>query len=489
MFKKIATYSAGLYAITILASVIRVILRSLIAKNLGQEAFGAYSYFTSAQDVGVSLLSFGLVRSLAKYVAASSKDDINYSPIVNSIFFIIIVISIFLTGIALAISNFVEWIWVYILISIGPYALFSIARATMRGQFERNRELLLAFVNVVVQGAGVAVFVIFFPSTQSPVIGLAMGNILVAAGIFFYFFTRDRMSWYFVSIQNSFKSDSFRSLMVLSSPLWLTEILAVIGDQADTLIVQGQLGYAVLAEYGAAFTFIGLLSKPTSVLSRIFLVTFASGHYTDFEKYKQVTSLNSAFISTLGLAATVVAIPLTPIIFTDEYVLAPLLTAILSVSFVFKSIEVLNTAFTIAVDYPQANLYSKLWTLAVYLPAAFILVSNFGVIGAAISNVISWSVYALIHAIYMKKKLPQHAAFTIRHSLIGSFLYTSIVSVVFLVSKLWIVILAVPLYLGVGHMLKLWNLKQAPNLIVKLLPKRVLSKYPFIQNFAEKFNA
>lgn len=477
MFKKIATYSVGLYTVTIFASVIRVILKSYIAKSLGKEAFGTFSYFMSAQTLGVSLIAFGMARSLAKHVAASSKENKEYDSMVSSVLSIIIAISIALTGIAFLILGLVDWIWVWLLINVGPQAIFLIAQSTLRGQFDRNRELTAAFLNVVIQAVGVAAYVFFFPSPKAPVIGFVIANVLIAVGILVYFIYRQRSAWNFSVFHDVYRSAEFKSLLFLSAPLWLTEILAVVSDQADVFIVQGQLGYVVLAEYGAAFTFIGLLSKPTSVLSRIFLVTFAGGFYTDIEKYEQVAAVNSAFISTLGLAATVLAIPLTPIIFGEGYTMAPILTAILSVSFVFKSIEVLNTALTIAIDYPQSNFYSKMWTLLIYIPSAYFLVYHFGVIGAACSNVISWGSYALIHAWYMSKKLPKHATYTIRHSLLGTVLYVSVIAIVLLINQIWFIILAVPLYLGMGHLLRLWDLKQFPSLLMKLLPNRLREKY------------
>jgi O-antigen/teichoic acid export membrane protein len=427
----------------------------------------------SAQDLAVSLVAFGMARSLAKYVASSSKENKEYDSMVSSVLTIIVALSIALTGVALLLLGLVDWLWVWLLINVGPQVIFLIAQSTLRGQFDRNRELTAAVLNVVIQTAGVAVYVFFFPSPKAPVMGFVVANVLIAAGILAYFIYRQRSAWRFSVFHDVYRSAQFKSLLFLSAPLWLTEILAVVSDQADVFIVQGQLGYIVLAEYGAAFTLIGLLSKPTSVLSRIFLVTFAGGFYTDIKKYEQVAAINSAFISTLGLAATVLAIPLTPIIFGVDYTLAPLLTAILSVSFVFKSIEVLNTALTIAIDYPQSNLYSKIWTLIIYIPSAYILVYHFGVIGAACSNVISWGSYALIHAWYMGKKLPDHAAYTVRHSLLGTVLYVSVISIVLLINQIWVIVLAVPLYLGMGHLLQLWDLKQVPGLLMKLKPSRL----------------
>jgi O-antigen/teichoic acid export membrane protein len=262
-------------------------------------------------------------------------------------------------------------------------------------------------------------------------------------------------------------------------PLWFTSVVGMISNQADVFIVEGQLGFEVLAEYAAAFTFIGLLNLPTTVLSRMFLVTFASGYYTDIEKYKRVASTNMAFISTLGLVITALAIPLTPILFTEDYTHAPLLVAILSVAFVFKAVELLNSALTIAMDFPKANLYSKLWTLVLYLPLAFFLVRTFGVYGAAISNVFAWGGYALIHAGYMRKGYGEYARHTYYQTIVGTILYSGVIALAYWVSTYWIVVIALPLYLGLGHLLKLWNLTTFPGLLYKLVPENIAARLPF----------
>jgi O-antigen/teichoic acid export membrane protein len=253
--------------------------------------------------------------------------------------------------------------------------------------------------------------------------------------------------------------------------------MAIIGHQADQFIVTGELGYLPMAEYAAAFAFVGLLNQPISVLSRIFIVTFASGFYLDVEKYRRASSLNMAFISTLGLAVTVVSIPLTPIIFTDDYKLAPTLAAILSVAFVFKAVEVLNTALTIARDYPAANRDSKIWTTVLYVPLAFVFVWQWGVVGAAWSNVLSWGGYALIHAVYMGRRLPEHAAHTYRETILGTLLYGLVIGLMLWLKLGWLGLILIPLYLVVGHAMRLWDLTEAPGLIRRLLPARLAQAF------------
>lgn len=472
MFRKIVSYTAGLYGVTIFAALIRVLLKSFVAKTVGKEALGAYAFFTTAQGLGISLLAFGLTRTLAKHVAAS-KEEAKYGPAVSAIIVLLIGLSVVLVGAAFLLRSHLDWVWVLVLVSVGPATLFQLARAILRGQIDRNREIIAVSLYIGVQCISVALMIMLLAEPRAPVIGAAITNLLMAAATLLYFIRRNPAWWKPARLRQFYISSEFRYLLSLTAPLWITDILAIVGHHADQFIVKGQLGYVSLAEYAAAFTFVGLLDQPLSVLSRIFLVTFASGFYTSVEKYRRMSSLNLAFISTLGLIITALSIPLTSVLFTDEYTLTPTLATILSTAFVFKSVEVLNTALTIAKDYPQANRNSKIWTTALYLPLALFMVSRFGVVGAAWSNVISWGGYALIHALYMQRRLPLHAAHTLRETLLGTILYTGAAWSVWLINTSWFAIVAVPVYLGLGQLLRLWDLTQVPDLAHRLLSRHL----------------
>lgn len=471
MFRRIVGYSVGLYVATLFAALVRVLLKSLVAKVVGKEALGTYAFYTTAQCLGISLLAFGLTRTLTKHVA-TSKEETDYGPVVSAVIVLLVGLSVALAGVAFLLRDHLDWVWVLVLIGIGPATLFQLARATLRGQFDRNREIIAAFLSTGVQGVSVVSMVVVLGDPRAPVIGAVIASLLMAVAAILYFLQRNPAWWKPARLRRCYASTEFRHLLNLAAPLWITDVLAIVGHQADQFIVKGQLGYLHLAEYAAAFTFIGLLSQPLSVLSRTFLVTFASGFYTSVEKYRRVSSFNLACISTLGLAVTVLSIPLVPVIFTEEYRLAPTLVTILSTAFVFKSVEVLNTALTIAQDYPQANRNSKIWTTVLYLPLAFFMVSRFGVVGAAWSNVISWGGYALIHALYMRRRLPMHAAHTFRETILGTILYMGVVWSVWLMNVGWFALLAIPAYLGLGHLLRLWDLNQVPNLARRLLSHR-----------------
>ncbi len=472
MLKKLFSYSAGLYIVSLFASVMHILVKSLIAKTMDKEALGAYAYYTTVIVLVSSVVAFGLKRSLAKHVAAN-REESSFAPVVSLLVGFGLVVSLLLSALGVALQGWIDWVYVLVLISVGPYTLFDLARSALRGQFDQRREIFLAALGVVVQTISVVLFVLVSRNARAPVWGLALSNIVLAVGVAIYFIQRYRRYWHRNQLWQIAHSSGFNSLLLLSTPLWITDILDIVGHQSDQLILQGKLGFSAMAEYAAAFTFIGILDQPITVMSRIFLVTFAGGHYADIDQYKRLTSLNLAFFSVLGFLVVAIAPPLTPILFTNTYTLVPLLVVILSTSCIFSSIEVLNSSLTIANDYPQANRNSKLWITAAYIPLTFYLVSHYGAVGAAWSNVASWGGYSLVHAIYMRRRLPQHAAFTFRELGIGSPLYLLGIWSAWMLKSPLATLSILVFYLGVGHLLRLWNLADLPLLIRRLMPDRL----------------
>jgi O-antigen/teichoic acid export membrane protein len=214
------------------------------------------------------------------------------------------------------------------------------------------------------------------------------------------------------------------------------------------------------------------MDQPISVLSRVFLVTFAGGYYNDFEQYKQVTSINLLMFSALGFGLALAASPLTPIFFTSAFTLTPALVIILTATSIFNSVEVINSSLTIALDYPQANRNAKIVTLVFYLPLAFFLTARYQVFGAAWSNVAAWGIYAFIHAMYMRRRLPKHGAYALRTMALGTGLYIGVIVVYWITRSPWMMLAAVPAYFILGHFLKLWNLVSLPAMLYRLLPQK-----------------
>jgi O-antigen/teichoic acid export membrane protein len=359
-----------------------------------------------------------------------------------------------------------------ILIAVGPAILFDTACSTLRGQFDRNREVIALLIGAVTQAACVTVVVLLTWDARAPVWGLTIAYVLLALSTLAYFRKRFAAAWQPEQLWQTYQSGQVLSILTLASPLWVSDILDIVINQADQLIVQGRLGYNALAEYAAALTFIGLSEQPITILSRVSLVTFASGFYNEFEQYKQVTSLNLFFFTVLSLGVVALCAPLTPVLFTSAYTLVPLLVMILSTSCVMHSVEVINSSLTIAQDYPQANRNAKIWITVLYIPLAIFLVSSFGVYGAAWSNVAVWTGYALIHALYMRKRLPLHAQHTFRSLLLGSVLYFGVIGAVWLLKSSWWALPAIPVYLGLGQLLGLWDLVKIVQLARRLLPGR-----------------
>ncbi len=474
MFRKFITFSAGLYASTILAALVRVGLKSLIAKTIGKEGLGTYAYFVSLTTIGSSVLAFGLGRVLTKHVAADQRNG-NHGRLVAAVMSGLVAISILLTliaGVGLPYLWAANPVYFFVLIALGPMVLFQMGRAVLRGYLDRNREAIAALAAGGVRLVLVSLTVLLMGTAISPVVGLLATYLLLAAGMLLYLGFRYPGQW--SKWPHAIRDPEVRQLLALAVPLWMTDVMAIVGRQADRVIVQGKLGYSSLAEYSAAFTFINLLDQPLSVMSRMFLVTFASGFYNSAEQYKVISAVNLAFITCIGLLASILAVPLTPLLFTGEYKAVATLTAILSVAFVFKSVEMLNTAQTIVIDYPQANRNAKAWTVAAYLPTAYLLTRYFGIIGAAISYVFSAACYAFVHAMFMKRRLPRHATCTLNKMVWGLVLYSVTLGVLLLLPNIYLGLMLIPAYLAAGHLFHLWDMVEFGRLAKRLLHRHTM---------------
>jgi O-antigen/teichoic acid export membrane protein len=456
VLKRFVTYSASLYAAAIFAAGIGVVIKSLIAKTVGKEALGIYSYLITLATLGGSILAFGLGRTLAKYVA--EKRDDQGGEVVGGILSLLVLISLILAAAGLLTWGHIEQVYSLALIAVGPYTFFELTRAILRGQLERNREAPAAFLAALLRLAMVVLCAILIGGIWSPTVGLVLAYIGTALAALAYFFWRHPAWWGLRRLGRVYSEPGFWSVLGLTAPLWVADVVAVISDQADRLLVQGQLGYSVLAEYSAAFTIVFLVAQPVTVMSRMYLVTFARGYYTTPSKYGRIIAINLAFIPTTALVVVALTEPLTRILFTAEYGLVPMLVAILSIAFVPKSAEVINTAMTIARDYPQANRNGKILITIVYLPVAFLLVRTYGAMGAAWSYVLSWSGYAFIHMAFMYRRLPQQAVSSFRLTIASLILYGVIFTITQLAPLGMLSILFAPLYLVAGHLLRIWDL-------------------------------
>ncbi len=474
MLRRIISYSVGLYAAALVASVVRLLVKSLVAKTLGKEALGAYAYYTTVMVLASALLDIGLRRAVAKHVAASKEESL-FAPLVSAVMSMFVVAAFLLSGVALLVRGRLDWIYVLVLVGAAPATLFDVACATLRGQFDQKREIAALLIAALVQTACILALVLLVRDPRAPVWGLTLAYVLLGIAIVAYFRRRYRAVWRLPRLPAVFASPEFRLLMGLSAPLWIANLLGFASQQADSLVVKARLGYGALAEYSAAFAFIGLMDQPITVLSRVFLVTFAGGHYGDLDRFKQVTSINLLLFSLLGFGIALVAFPLTPVVFTAAFTLTPALAVILTTTSVFNSVEVVNSSLTIARDYPQANRDAKLIALLVYLPLLFVLTARYGVFGAAWSNVVSWAVYAFAHAVLMRRRLPEHGAHALRTLSLTASLYLCVIAAYWLVGSPWVIVGALPVYLGLGQLLRLWNLLTLPGLALRLLPARAAS--------------
>jgi O-antigen/teichoic acid export membrane protein len=181
-----------------------------------------------------ALLAFGLKRTLAKEVAARKEEKL-FAPLVTAVLTFFLVASLVLTAVAWVLNQKLDWIFVMVLIAVGPATIFELATSTLRGQFDQKRRWRTAHC-AILQAACILLLIQLTRSYKAPVWGLAIAYILLAFGVLLYFGRRYSAEWKPGQVYGFYQSGAFRSLIMLAVPLWTVDILSILSNQTDQLI-------------------------------------------------------------------------------------------------------------------------------------------------------------------------------------------------------------------------------------------------------------
>lgn len=75
----------------------------------------------------------------------------------------------------------------------------------------------------------------------------------------------------------------------------------------------------------------------------------------------------------------------------------------------------------------------------------------------------------MIHALYMRRRLPGHAALALRKMLVGTLLYGVAAAAIRWSDSAWSFVVVAPAYFCAGQIAGVWDLRQLPRLARNLL--------------------
>jgi O-antigen/teichoic acid export membrane protein len=472
MFGKFFKYAFAVYMTFLWGSVIGMIIKSLVAKELGKDAFGQYTFMVSLVVVMGSVFTFGLPDVMTKAIA--EKRD--YSGVFNRFALtLVLALTIASTLIGVITWGTIEEVYSIALLALGPVTLMPIANAIFRGEIATKHESSYRFLRRVLELGLMVVFIFVFSQSGNliPVYAILISWYLASAYVIFLLRRRQLLlgpQQFMATLKQSW----LRRNMSFAGFLWLAGIITILGNQADTLIVGTYLGFTDLGEYGGALLFNTLIGQVIGAMDSIFVSIMAREENRELNRYQNLIGLNVLIVPLFSLALLPFIGFLTPILLDDTYKLVLPLFALMSLMFVFKSVEPVNRAVFISIDRPQGNTQSTILAVVLYLPTLLILVSRWQLAGAAISFVLFWVLYNGIQIYLLKKYLPVHAHISARMTLVSFAIFLIALAAYFVVPDP-VLSAALPtlLYVGLGQITGLWDLRQAVRLGRELINRRM----------------
>jgi O-antigen/teichoic acid export membrane protein len=454
--RRFSNYALGIYFTVFIGSAAGIVIKSLVARELGKESLGMYTYFISLNVISGIVFNLGLPSIITKVIAENQPYQRKLSA-----FSINLMLAIMALG---AILSVVLWgridpVYSFSLLVLGPSALMPVVTAVFRGELTARDEIIYRLLRRISELLLILVFVIVLQQKTdfSPLIAGAVSWYVATALAVWMIFRRGLVAG-FQSFVDILREPWLRTNLILSAALFLGNALTIIGGEVDKLIVGNFLGFADLGEYGAAILFFGLLGQVLEVVSGLYITIFPRDDNKTLPKYNKYTWVNLLCLPLIGLS-TLLAIPfLSPILLGDGFVLVVPIFTLVSFSFVFKGIEMSNQALAIAIDKPYLTMQSTIWGIMIYVPLLYILVSNLGVYGAAIGQSFFWALYSIFQMYLLRKDAPEHMRSCASMLLRTLLVYCIALGVYFMVGEtVWRYILPIVVYIVLGHVMNIWD--------------------------------
>ncbi|MFH0775331.1 MAG: oligosaccharide flippase family protein [bacterium] len=467
--KGIIGYASALYFVGLFSSFISFGVTLMLIKVITKEALGKLGFFVAFYTLGNSILSFGMERTIVKYVG---EGRIHKAKIIKIIFLLTGIISIFTILGGIMIYSFNK-LWAFSLLMITPCLFCSFSVSIFRGEFARNKEIKFNLVCSLLNSGITLILLLFFKNELAPILGQIFSYYICAIFLLFYLLSKvkgdDRCSI------NTSDWSWIKEMAKFSFPLWIAILCATANRTADKFILQGFLGFSLLGEYYLSQQFFQFIDKPIANLSQALLGGLSISGIKSLSTYQRLISFNLVLFPSVALLTTGILPVLLKILNKDFPCVAPIF-ALLSVCFVAKSIEVVNTVSTIVKNYPQANQNTHLITFLINIPTLLILVSCFGIYGAGFGVITFWFLYIFIHMHFMKKILPEYVSLGLRMCIKALLFYLLALSLIFKIGGIAIIPLGIAVYLFGSHWIGIWSYLELKAMMEELFKRKSLTK-------------
>ncbi|RLG14989.1 MAG: hypothetical protein DRN66_00505 [Candidatus Nanohalarchaeota archaeon] len=400
--KTIAKGAMFVFAGMVISKPITYLWRVLIARYIGQEAYGILSIALALLGIATvfAVLGFGggLVRYTSFYFARKKYADAKgvllsvFSINIASSLFICSVLVFFAKTIAKYFFHDSSMIWpVYIVAATLPFSVFSshfLALLNVKLRADYN-----AITKNVAEGIMKIIATIAFIYVGYTALAAILGYFIAIVGTFslsayFLFFKTD----YGIILKEKAKCH-YLELITYSIPLMLTGFVAVFLTYTDTMMIGYFRGLAETGIYNAALPTAQLLSIAacfTTLFYPLFIENYSKKKFAEMEKIFS-TTVKWIFLFALPIVFVLVFFPdaILNFLWGKDYTRGAMALSILAIGYFVSTVAGLSASGLTAIK--KQNILLAITTAGTILNVIlnYLLIPVFGITGAAAATAVS----------------------------------------------------------------------------------------------------
>jgi O-antigen/teichoic acid export membrane protein len=371
-----------------------IVMSILIARYLGAELMGEYSYITWLIGIISLVISFGLPNAITKFLSeligseGETHANLIYSTLLQLQFIIALAVSIIL--ILLFYCNLLpdrKDYYLIAFISLIPMCMSAFLAAAFQGLQNFRIISLVGSCLSLLQTALVVLFIKLDAGVMGliaiPLIGGLIQTLILVKNTNLAF---DFTGW--LKIPKTIRDNVARySLHVY----WTILLSMIVWQKSEIFFLRIYSTSAAIAFYSIAFNIVLLLTSLASLFAAVIFPVLSNFHgagYTEGVQNIYAKSIKAVVIFYLPLCICFIATakPLILLMYSSEYVAVYPLLIILVVSILFSALGIIFANVILAVN--RSDIQAKYVTLqaVVNVVLDLALIPQFGATGAAVAN-------------------------------------------------------------------------------------------------------
>ncbi len=396
MIKTIAKNSGYVLISNIIAGLLTLAINIYIARYLGKEIFGNYSFVLVFISFFIIIANLGIDSIVIREISANKKATEKYINSALTLKFILSGISIILTCITISFLPYTQSVKLGVIVASVTLILLA-STATMSAYFQSRLEMIYVAISNVIAKLVFAILIWYVVITNGGFIKLVAASVvglLIQSLLIFYILRKN------IRIKICFDKNFNKKMIKESLPLALMGVFVSLYYRVDVLMLSLMKDEAAIGMYSAAYN----LTEAPTIIAVGFMVSMfplMSQYFKNSKnKLKKSYELSVKYMFLIALplsvGTTLLNKEIIQIIYGSEYAPSALALAVLIWSTLLVFIGVINGNMLVAIK--KQNVFSIVTGIALVanILINLWLIPKYSFIGASVATLITELIFLTI---------------------------------------------------------------------------------------------